>query len=240
MAISIRPSLSIFFPCYNDGKSIGKLVRQADLTAKDLTNNYEIIVIDDGSTDNSRKVLLNLKKRVKKIKLIFHEKNKGYGGVLKTGFETAKKEWIFYTDGDGQYDTRELKILWNLMKGDINFVNGIKIARNDYSYRVVLGNMYALIARWMFYLPVYDVDCDFRLIKKKLSDKIDLKCTSGAVCVELVKKAQITGAKIRQVSVHHYPRKYGQSQFFRPRRLGHTAIELVGLWWDLIIKNGKR
>lgn len=233
------PSLTVFFPCYNDAKSIGKLISDADKAAKKLTRDYEIVVIDDGSSDNSRLILKRYRKRYKKLRLVFHEKNRGYGSVIKTGFSEAKKDWVFYTDGDGQYDVGELVLLWNLKDKEINFVNGIKMERNDYSYRVILGNIYALVVRWLFYLPTYDVDCDYRLINRKLVDKIDLSCNSGAVCIELVKKSQLVGAKIRQVSVHHYPRKYGSSQFFKIASLAQTGVELIGLWWRLIVQNGK-
>src|SRR5260221_3725107 len=105
------PSLSIFFPCYNDEKSIGKLVTDATHVAQKLTDDFEIIVIDDGSTDKSREVLSDLAKENKNLKLIFHEKNIGYGGALQSGFKAASKDLVFYTDGDGQYDVKELPIL---------------------------------------------------------------------------------------------------------------------------------
>jgi len=228
------PSISIFFPCYNDAGSIGKLVEDAFTTARKITPDYEVIVVDDGSTDRSRIILKSLAKKHKKLKLIFHDKNKGYGGALKSGFEVATKEYVFYTDGDGQYDVRELSILWLLMTDDVNFVNGIKMSRQDPSYRIFIGNLYSFVARWMFILPTYDVDCDFRLIRRDLIKKIKLTSMSGSICVELVKKCQRAGAKFRQVSVHHYQRKHGQSQFFKPSRLLSTFKELSLLWIDLV------
>ena len=101
-------SLSIFFPCYNDYGTIGTLVLSADKVARSYTDDYEIIVIDDGSTDGSRKLLKELKKRHDKLKVVFHDRNRGYGGTLKSGFANATKELVFYTDGDGQYDIAEL------------------------------------------------------------------------------------------------------------------------------------
>lgn len=228
-------SISVFFPCYNDSKSISKLVINAFKTLRRLTNNYEVIVIDDCSIDNSRKVLKKLSKRYKKLKLVFHQKNQGYGGALKSGFKNSSKKLIFYTDGDGQYDVRELPILFSLMTDDVNFVNGIKMTRHDPSYRIVLGNLYSFFARWIFWLPTYDVDCDFRLIRKELAKKLDLKSNSGSICIELVKKSQRNGAKFRQVSVHHYPRRWGQSQFFRVSRLASTFLEISKLWVTLMV-----
>lgn len=230
-----KPSISVFFPCYNDSKSIKKLVEDAFIILRQLTNNYEIIVVDDASVDNSPKILANLSKKHRKLKIIYHKKNKGYGGALKSGFNNTSKDLVFYTDGDGQYDVKEIPLLLSLMTPDVNFVNGIKMARNDPNYRIIIGNLYSFIARWLFWLPVYDVDCDFRLIRKELIDKLNLRNSSGAICIELVKKAQRAGAKFRQVSVHHYERKWGQSQFFHPSRLLTTAWELSHLWVKLMI-----
>jgi len=230
-----NPSISVFFPCYNDAKSIKKLVEQSFTILKSLTRIYEVIVIDDGSTDNSRQVLEDLTKRYKKLKLIFHQKNLGYGGALKSGFKAAKYKLIFYTDGDGQYDVRELLILVSLMSKDVNFINGIKLTRSDTTYRVVIGNLYSFLARWLFWLPIVDVDCDFRLIRKDLITKLDLKSNSGSICVELVKKAQRSGGKFRQVSVNHLKRRFGHSQFFRPKHLLTTFFELFRLWFKLMV-----
>lgn len=228
-------SISVFFPCYNDEKSISLLVEKSYSMLKKIATEYEVIVIDDYSTDKSRIFLRKLKTKHSKLKLIFHEKNQGYGGTLQTGFNTCKNDLIFYTDGDGQYDVSELPLLLSLMTEDVNFINGIKMSRHDPTYRIVIGNLYSFFARWLFWLPIYDVDCDFRLIRKELLQKIKLKCTSGAVCIELVKKAQKKGGKFRQVSVHHMERRFGSSQFFRADRIFSTLMELAKLWLKLII-----
>jgi glycosyltransferase involved in cell wall biosynthesis len=229
------PSISVFFPCYNDEKTIGKLVEDAFDTLKTLTNDYEVIVVDDESKDNSREVLSKLAKQHKDLKLIFHEQNKGYGGALQSGFKNAAKDLVFYTDGDGQYDVKELPILYSLMTDDVDFVNGIKMSRNDPTYRIVVGNLYSLVIRWTFWIPIADVDCDFRLIRQKIVQKMHLTVTSGAICVELVKQAKRAGARFKQVSVHHYERKHGSSQFFRPEKILHTFWELANLWIKLVL-----
>lgn len=229
-------SISVFFPCYNDSKTIGKLVRKSYALLPHLSKNFEVIIVDDFSKDNSRKTLLSLKKKYKDLKLVFHEKNTGYGGALRSGFKSCSKKLVFYTDGDGQYDIDELKILYGLMTEDVDFINGIKMTRHDPTYRIFLGNLYSFIARWFFFLPTYDVDCDFRLIRNDILRKIKLKSSSGSICVELVKKAQRAGARFRQVSIHHYERKWGSSQFFRPSRLLVTLSELTLLWFQIMIK----
>lgn len=231
----LNPSISVFFPCYNDSHSIGQLVTDAFTTLKKITNKFEVIVVDDGSTDNSRNVLKNLLKEYKQLKVIYHRKNKGYGEALQTGFRTAKYEWIFYTDGDGQYDVKKLPLLVKLTSDNVDFINGIKIARRDPTYRLIAGNVYSFLIRWLFWTPVHDIDCDFRLIRKRIIEKITLKSTSGSICVELVKKAQRAGAKFQEVGVPHFERRWGNSQFFRPRRILQTFCELFILWINLII-----
>ncbi len=241
------PSISVFFPCYNDERSISKLIDDAHELLPTLTKKFEVIVVDDGSHDGSPKVLREYKKKYPKtFRPIFHAKNKGYGGALKDGFKNSRYDLVFYTDGDGQYDVTELPLLYSLMTKDVNFINGIKMERQDFAYRVIVGNFYALCMRWAFMLPVYDVDCDFRLVRRSLLSKISLRGNSGSICIELVKKSQKAGARFRQVSVHHYPRQFGNSQFFNPKHLFKTFSEIIPLWWKLMVeertsqnKNGK-
>jgi glycosyltransferase involved in cell wall biosynthesis len=230
-------SISIIFPCFNDSRSIKSLVEDAFEVVNTLNIKHEVIVIDDGSTDSSKNVLKTLAQKYKHLKLVFHSHNIGYGGALRTGFKNATKDLIFYTDGDGQYDVKELFLLYNMMTPDINFVNGIKMGRHDPTYRIVIGNIYSMVVRWLFWLPIYDIDCDFRLIRKNLLTNIHLVSNSGSICVELVKKAQRNNAKFRQVSVHHYERRFGTSQFFRPERLLITLRELLLLWIDMMVIN---
>lgn len=227
--------LSIFFPCYNDESTIRHLIQCAIKIASAITHNWEIIVIDDGSKDHSRGILRTISRSNPHVRVIMHKKNRGYGAALRSGFKAATKELIFYTDGDGQYDPEELLLLMMLMKDDTDFVNGIKQVRKDPTYRVVIGNLYNFIVRWLFWLPIQDVDCDFRLIRKSVLQKMTLYSDSGAICVEFVKQAQRVGARFREVSVHHYDRPYGRSQFFRPKRIGQTLKELMGLWIRLIL-----
>lgn len=237
MASRKRPSVSVFFPCFNDAKTIGKLINTSIKVLKKVSSSYEVIVINDGSTDNSKEVVEEIVKKNKKVRLINHSKNKGYGGALRTGFKAAKKNLIFYTDGDGQYDVNEIALLLPMMTPDVNFVNGIKMRRGDLPYRVFFGNLHKFINRWLFWLPVYDVDCDFRLIRKNLIEKIKLKSNSGSICIELVKKAERAGAVFRQISVHHYDRKYGSSQFFKIDKIIATYIDIAKLWFQLVIQD---
>jgi glycosyltransferase involved in cell wall biosynthesis len=229
------PSISVFFPCYNDARTIGDLVLEAERQLQQLTPDYEIIVVNDGSPDDSADVLRALQQRVPCLQVVTHETNRGYGGALRSGFARAAKELVFYTDGDGQYDVRELPVLLMLLTDDTHFVNGIKMTRQDPAHRVFAGNLHRFLMRWSFWLPVSDVDCDFRLIRRAILDRIDLTSNSGSICVELVKDAQRAGAQFREVSVHHYPRMWGESQFFKPGKILRTYVDLARMWVELMI-----
>jgi glycosyltransferase involved in cell wall biosynthesis len=228
-------SISAFFPCYNDSHTIGDLVREAERQLQALTADYEIIVVNDGSTDASADVLKQLTAEIPRLRVVTHERNRGYGGALRSGFAAATKELVFYTDGDGQYDVRELPVLLMLMTDDTHFVNGMKMRRQDPAIRVHAGNLHQFLMRWLFWLPISDVDCDFRLIRRRILDAIELRSTSGSICVELVKHAQRAGAEFREVSVHHYARKFGESQFFRPSKIVGTYLHLAAVWLELMV-----
>jgi len=230
-----KPSISAFFPCYNDANTIGDLVKQADRVLGELTDDYEIIVVNDGSRDESASVLAALAKQVPRLRVVHHLINRGYGAALRSGFEHATKDLVFYTDGDGQYDVNEISILLMLLTDDTHFVNGMKMTRQDPPHRVFIGNLHRFVTRWSFWLPINDVDCDFRLIRRRVLEQMELHANSGSICVELVKNAQRAGAEFREVSVHHYARKWGQSQFFTPGRIIGTYAHIAQIWLELMI-----
>lgn len=228
-------SISVFFPCFNDAGSIGLLVKDAFNTLKQVTNDFEIIVVEDGSRDESRKVLRGLSREIKELKLVLHEKNTGYGGALKSGFANASKDLIIYTDGDGQYDIKELTKLLDKLTDDVDVVQGYKIKRQDPWYRLIIGRSYHHLSKFLFRLKIRDVDCAFRLIRKRCLESITFKYNSGVFCVELVKKLQNNGCRFVEVRVNHYPRLYGHSQFFNYKRIIKSLVELVVLWFNLVI-----
>jgi glycosyltransferase involved in cell wall biosynthesis len=230
-----RPSISAFFPCYNDAQTIGDLVLRAEEELRRLTDDYEIIVVNDGSRDNSADVLRSLCGRVERFRVVTHDVNRGYGAALRSGFAHATKDLVFYTDGDGQYDVGEIPILLTLMTDDTHFVNGMKMTRHDPPHRVFFGNLHRFVTRWLFWLPITDVDCDFRLIRRSVLDTLRLHSSSGSICVELVKQAHRAGAQFREVSIHHYARKSGVSEFFTPRRILHTYADLAVMWVELML-----
>ncbi|MCX7766977.1 MAG: glycosyltransferase family 2 protein [Candidatus Sumerlaeia bacterium] len=229
-------SLTIFFPCYNDSATIAGMVILAHEVARDITDDFEVIVIDDGSSDSSRLILEELKEQYPEtLKLIFHQRNKGYGGALRSGFANATKEWIFYTDGDAQYDVRELTKLVEKVSDEIDVVQGYKIKRHDPWHRIVIGLIYQYGMKILFGLKIKDVDCDFRLLRRRIFDKVKLNYNTGIICLELIKKIQHCGFRFAEVGVNHYFRLAGKSQFFNFRRVMQVGLGIFKLWFELII-----
>ena len=230
-----RPSITVFFPAYNDAGTIASMVVLADRTLRKLSDDYEIIVVNDGSRDHTAQVLSELESIYPRLRLIHHTANRGYGSALRTGFGNASKELIFYTDGDAQYDVRELEKLVPLMTGDIDVVNGYKISRSDPWHRIIIGTIYRWTVRLAFGIRIRDVDCDFRLVRRASYNRVRLASTSGTICVEMIKSFQDAGLRFAEAPVNHYHRAYGKSQFFNFRRLLKTFRDLSALWWRLVI-----
>ena len=233
-----QPSgLSIFFPAYNDSGTIASLVITAIHAAQSVTDDFEVIVVNDGSADHTASVADELARQYPSVKVVHHPVNRGYGGALRTGFATATKDFVFYTDGDAQYDPAELTLLWQAMRPGVDLVNGYKISRSDPFHRIVIGRLYHHTVKLLFGLKVRDVDCDFRLMRRSIFERVRLEKNSGVICLELMKKIQDAGFAIAEVPVHHYHRTHGKSQFFNFRRIFKTALDVGRLWYDLVVRN---
>ncbi len=231
-----RVELSVVFPAYNDAGTIPSMVIAARLAARKLADDYEIVVVNDGSSDHTADVLAELEAVFPELRVVHHPENRGYGGALRTGFGSATQDLIFYTDGDAQYDPREMERLFEVWDPSSDFVNGTKIGRSDPLHRAIIGRLYHWSVRIAFGLKLSDVDCDFRLFRRGIFDKVELTKDSGVICVELMKKVQDNGYRIQEVPVHHFHRAYGKSQFFNFRRIGKTLIDLGRLWVDLVVR----
>lgn len=226
--------LSVMFPAYNDAATIGKLADYAAALLPRVTDDFEIVIVNDGSEDRTAEVLAERAARYPFLRVITHSKNRGYGAALRSGFAACTKSLVFYTDGDGQYDPTELVDLIPRSDG-CAMVNGYKRKRGDSLSRIVIGRLYHWTAKFLFGLVVRDVDCDFRLLRRDVLATLDLTADSGAICTELVRRVQETGQAIHEVPVHHYERMSGRSQFFRFRRILASLMMLLRLWRRLIL-----
>jgi len=230
-----RPSLSVFFPAYNDGGTIASLVIRAVQVASHLTADFEIIIVDDGSADATREIADELARTYPNVRAIHHARNRGYGGALRTGFAAATKDLIAYTDGDAQYDPAELEVLWTRLTPDVDVVTGYKVRRSDPLHRIIIGRIYHHTVKLLFRLRVRDVDCDFRLIRREVFNRVKLERDTGVICLEMMRKIQDAGYRVVEVPVHHYHRTHGRSQFFNFRRVFWTGVDVLKLWVQLVV-----
>ena len=225
-------SISAFFPCYNDSATLKELIERSISVLEDLAEDYEVIIVDDGSADASGEIIDALAACHEKVRVVRHDRNRGYGAALRSGIRTSTKEWVFYTDSDGQYDVEDLRRL-HALSGNADVVNGFKVGRSDAWYRKLLGSAYNRLVRLAFAIPIRDVDCDFRLMRGDLVRGLDLRSEGGAICVELVKELEAAGAVFAETPVGHYPRVEGSSQFFRLKNLLVMLREIGALWWRM-------
>jgi Glycosyl transferase family 2 len=219
--VGVNVGLTVFFPAYNDSGTIASMVIRTVKAASKLTSDFEIIVVDDGSADGTAEIADELARTYPQVRAVHHPVNRDYGAALQTGFRTATKDLIFYTDGDAQYDPAELSMLWARLTPDADMVNGYKISRADPLHRIVIGRVYHHVVSLLF-------------------ERINLEKTSGIICVEMMKKIQDAGFRIVEVPVHHYHRAFGKSAFFNYRRLWRTGRDLIVLWYALVIRREHR
>jgi glycosyltransferase involved in cell wall biosynthesis len=223
------PSISVFFPAYNEEDNIGKLIEAAVNVLEEIGSEYEVIVVNDGSFDRTGEVADELARRHSGVRVIHHESNRGYGAALKTGFTSAKNDYIFYTDGDNQFDVRELKKLVPLV-GLSDLVIGFRVRKRYTVFRNVTSFVFNLVLRMLFYLQYRDVDCAFKLVPKGLIDQISIESVKFFVDAELLIKAQRLGYSVTEIGVNHYYREAGLTTV-NPRTILSTIKEMI--WFYL-------
>ena len=230
-------AISAVFPCYNDAATIGGLVDDVHDALVTLVEELEVIVVNDGSSDASREVLEGLAAGRPWLRVIHHLVNRGYGGALISGFTAARFDWVFYTDGDAQYDAKEIAVLVPLATDDVDIVQGYKLGRGDTLTRKIIGRCYHHVVKRLFSLPGRDTDCDFRLFRRQLIVDRPLTSSSGVICVEMMRSFSQSGARFVETPVHHYHRPSGKSQFFRIASIARSMRQLLSLWWEMVVSS---
>jgi len=206
--------LSVFFPAFNEEKNIQKTIEKAVGVLEKIAEKWEIIVVDDGSTDKTGEIVEGLIKKNPQIRMITHTPNCGYGAALKSGFYNSQYEWIAYTDADGQFDFSEITNFFEKQKQtNADLVIGYYLKRAVSFYRIVGSRFWELMVFLIFGLKVRDIDCGFKLVRRKVIKQISkLEAERGPfISSELLIKAKKSGFKITEIGVHHYPRKAGQA-----------------------------
>lgn len=219
-------SLSVFFPAYYDEKNIEKVVVAAINVLEELKlKDYEVIIIEDGSPDKTDEVADLLAEKFSKVRVIHHEKNMGYGATLKDGFLNAKLDYVFYSDGDNQFDLNELKKFVALIPYS-DMVIGYRKKKQYSTYRKVTSLAYNFLLRFLFDIDYVDVDCAFKVIKTDLFKKININSVDAFIDAEILLKARLLGYTTTEVGVKHLPRVDGISTGARPSVIFRTIKEI--------------
>ena len=224
----VLSSLSIFFPAYYDEHTIGPLTRSCVDVAKELTDDFEIIIVDDKSPDKTGQVADQLAQEFKEVRVIHHPKNMGVGQAMITGYRNSKKDHIFYTDGDAQYDVKELLGFAPYAK-DYDLVIGYRLKRAEGARRVFTSRVFPLLIFIFFGIHCKDIDCSFKLIHRRFLDRVQFHTNGGLVDAELLIQAKRLRVPVKEIGVHHYPRQYGKSQCLRVKLILSMLADMLRL-----------
>ncbi len=222
-------SISVFFPCYNEEDNVANITNDATKVLEDIGADYEIIIVNDGSSDNTGRIADALAGADDRIKVIHHPTNFGYGAALQSGFNTAGRELVFYTDGDGQFDIKELPGLLELIK-ECDIVSCYRINRQDNLIRKINGWCWTKLGCLLFGMNIRDIDCAFKLYKRQIFDNIKMSSSGALIDTEILARATGKGYKIKQMGVHHYPRAAGTQTGAKLSVIIRAFIELFKLY----------
>ena len=227
-------NISAFFPAYNEEANIEKLALSLKSVLSEQCEAYEIIIINDGSRDRTRQIADRLAEDNEHVRVIHHPTNRGYGGAVISGLYAAKLEWVFFTDGDNQFDVSEIPLLI-AMADKYDFVAGYRLKRNDPPYRRLNAFFWNLLVQTLFGFSAKDVDCAFKLIRKEIIDQIRPETTGAMISTELFAKATKLGYRIGEVGVHHYPRNAGTQTGAKPKGILKAFQELFQFYGSMKI-----
>lgn len=221
-------SITVFFPCYNERDNVARVTERAIAVLDNLQADYEIVIVDDGSTDGTGQNADDLAARHARVRVVHHERNLGYGAALQSGFRAATKQLVFYTDGDGQFDMGEMPALLPLMD-QYDIVSCYRIDRRDNLLRKAAGRLWTALNRLVFSLKIRDIDCAFKLYKREIFDTIRMESAGALIDTEILARAARKGYRIVQRGVHHYPRTTGQQTGANPAVVLRAFRELLRL-----------
>lgn len=222
-------SLSVFFPCHNEVDNIGQLVERTVALLRPLVREFEVLPVNDGSTDGTQERLDELAERFPEVRAVHHEVNRGYGGAVKTGLYESKKDWIFFTDGDAQFDVGELEGFLP-HAGEYDAVVGYRMDRQDPFHRKMFAFCWGTLIRILFGFRVRDLDCAFKLLRRSMFEDYVFKAEGAVITVEMFAVMKRQGAAIHQIGVHHYPRTAGEQSGGSPKVILRAFKELLLLY----------
>ncbi len=225
-------SVSVFFPCYNEEANVERTTLAALRAFRRVADDFEVIIVNDGSKDRTGEIAERLAREHPEVRAVHNSPNQGYGGALQRGFREAKKQWVFYTDGDGQFDFEEIDLLIPLMER-YDIVSAYRLNRQDSLLRKLNAFCWTALVNVVFRLWLRDIDCAFKIYPRKLFDEIEMKSKGALIDTEVLARAKRLGYTIGQVGVHHYPRTAGSQTGANLRVILRAFKELFLLYRDI-------
>lgn len=225
----IQGKLSLVLPAYNEVENISEVVQRALEVLPELAENFEIVVVDDGSKDGTGALLDQLAAEHPDVRPVHHPKNRGYGAALTSGFAAASGDHIMFMDADLQFDIADLSHLAPFV-GEYDIVAGYRINRQDAGYRILYANIFKLAVRTLFHVRLRDIDCAFKVFRADMLKSMSLESPGALINTEILAKAEKAHASHVEVGVHHYPRKRGESSGGSPKVVFRAMRETILLW----------
>jgi glycosyltransferase involved in cell wall biosynthesis len=228
----ITGTLSLVLPAHNEEENVEHVVNQAVRTLPEFVSSFEIIVVNDGSDDQTADLVVRLAESDTRIRLVSHTENLGYGAALRSGFEASMGDWVMVMDSDRQFDIGDLVYLAPLTN-EFDLVAGYRIQRNDPFYRTLFGKTFRLAMRVLFGIQLRDIDCAFKLIRGEMLRSLNLTSSGAMISTELMARWARIGGTWTQVGVHHYPRMVGQQSGGSLRVILRAMRDVPRLWLRL-------
>jgi glycosyltransferase involved in cell wall biosynthesis len=228
----VLDSISIVLPAHNEEENILEAVRQALDAAEAVSRGQEVVVVDDGSTDRTAAITAELAAHDARVRLVRHERNRGYGGAVRSGIGAARMDWVLLTDADLQFDLGQLAEFVPYTR-EAPLVVGYRANRKDPLMRRLNARGWNALVHVLFHLSVHDVDAAFKLIRRNTLDGLDLVATGAAIDAELLAKASERGAWLVELPVRHLPRVAGTASGANLRVIARAFRELVQIWWGM-------
>jgi glycosyltransferase involved in cell wall biosynthesis len=222
-------SISVFFPCYNEQENIRRTAEKATEALAGIGCDYEIILVNDGSKDDTGRIADELAAEDGHIRAVHHPQNMGYGAALQTGIRAAKKDYVFFTDGDGQFDINEIKLLLPLIESN-DIVCGYRLDRKDPFMRKLNGWMWTQLVNLLFGMRIRDIDCAFKLFRSEVFTGMKMSSGGALISAEILARATRRGFRIAEVGVHHYPRTAGKQTGANMKVILRAFKELFALY----------
>jgi glycosyltransferase involved in cell wall biosynthesis len=222
------PSISVFFPAYNEERNVPGMVERLRAVLPRIADDWEIIVVNDGSADHTGAVADALAAEDARVRVVHHPTNRGYGGALKSGFAASRKEYVFFTDGDGQFDVAELDRLLPFVP-EYDVVVGYRLERAEGGVRQLNAALWNALVKRSFGIPVRDVDCAFKLFKREVFDTVRVQAEGAMISTEVLARAVRAGFRVQEIGVHHYERKHGKPTGANPLVIARAFYELFKL-----------